>query len=142
MLLTKSCFLRNHASYEVILYIIYCITQGAPGKLFFGKSSGFVKKCFHKISVRGRLFCCTDTEILQSFYENRCAFQHALTCQNKKPEKFRSILFKGLWVSRGLKPLFSFALCKGKTWSFSLPVGATGIFKRPLRGLKTAKTPA
>ena len=25
---------------------------------------------------------------------------------------------------------------------FSLPVGATGIFKRPLRGLKTAKTPA
>ena len=40
------------------------------------------------------------------------------------------------------KCLFSFALRKGKTWSFSLPVGATGIFKRPLRGLKTAKTPA
>lgn len=38
---------------------------------------------------------------------------------------------------------FSFAaLRKGKIWSFSLPVGATGIFKRPLRGLKTAKTPA
>ena len=40
------------------------------------------------------------------------------------------------------KCLFSFALRKGKIWSFSLPVGATGIFKRPLRGLKTAKTPA
>lgn len=49
--IAESCFLRNHASYEVMLHIIYCITQGAPGKLFFGKSSGFVKKYFHKISV-------------------------------------------------------------------------------------------
>ena len=41
-----------------------------------------------------------------------------------------------------VKPLFSFALRKGETSAFSLPVGATDIFKRSLRGLKTAKTRA
>ena len=45
-------------------------------------------------------------------------------------------------IDFGVKPLFSFALRTGETSAFSLPVGATDIFKRSLRGLKTAKTRA
>ena len=89
---------------------------------------------------------CAEYELVpecQFFFALRKEKHGVRKRSEKQSRKFRIEPFlKGAWVSRGLKPLFSFALRKGKTWSFSLPVGATGIFKRPLRGLKTAKTPA
>ena len=69
------------------------------------------------------------------------SFRYSYTSRNSRAGFF--LLYSTFRTSKNLpKCLFSFALRKGKTWSFSLPVGATGIFKRPLRGLKTAKTPA
>ena len=69
------------------------------------------------------------------------SFRYSYTSGNSRAG-FSSIIFNFPNLKTLPKCLFSFALRKGKTWSFSLPVGATGIFKRPLRGLKTAKTPA
>ena len=40
-----------------------------------------------------------------------------------------------------MQALFPFALRKGKTWSFDLPVRTTGIFSIPFRVSKTVKTP-
>ena len=84
----------------------------------------FAQNCKKKCHKEGKVCVSVCTG-------NRCAhfFTTSETVQVQKSKKFR------------VKPLFSFALRKGKTWSFGLSVGATGIFSKLNASRKPPKLP-